>query len=231
MSTSDYSGTELEILDAAVNYHRWILSKFEPYLGETVAEVGAGIGSVSKLLLEFPIRRLLAFEPSQNLFPTLRRQLQHDKRAIAVNGVLHADAIQERVDSVLYVNVLEHIEDDEAELKLSHQLLRDDGRLLVFAPALNWLYSDFDRHVGHRRRYTKRGLQRVVETAGFSVHRSEYFDLAGVAPWYVNFVLLKGRPRRVSMSLYDRLVVPVLRAVERLPPPVGKNAIVIATKA
>src|SRR4051812_23804097 len=80
-----YSGTELDTLAGAVNYHSWVLSKFERYLGETVAEVGAGIGSVSRLLLNTSIKHLLAFEPSHNMFPFLAEELRDQPRAEAIN--------------------------------------------------------------------------------------------------------------------------------------------------
>src|SRR4051812_23817226 len=82
-----YSGTELDTLAGAINYHSWILSKFERHLGETVAEVGAGIGSVSRLLLNTSIKLLLAFEPSHNMFPFLAEELRGQPRAEAINDV------------------------------------------------------------------------------------------------------------------------------------------------
>ena len=85
-SQLDYPGTELDALSAAVNYHRWIVDSFSPYLGGTVAEVGAGIGSISKLLLAAGTQRLLIFEPSQNMFPRLARELHDEPRAQAINS-------------------------------------------------------------------------------------------------------------------------------------------------
>jgi SAM-dependent methyltransferase len=227
----DYSGTELDALSRAVNYHRWIVEQFRPYLGETVAEVGAGIGSVSRLLLEGPVKRLFAFEPSANMFPYLADELCNEPRAAAINDLFSPGHTQDGVDSVVYINVLEHIEDDLAELKNAHAALRPRGHLMVFVPALAWLYSDFDRHVGHFRRYTKRRLRELAETAGFEVAVARYFDMVGILPWYVSFVLLKSRPNAGSVTLYDKIVVPPMRLVERLvSPPLGKNVLLIARK-
>ena len=80
-----YPGKELEAMSFAVNYHRWIIDEFDPYLGETIAEVGAGIGSISKLLLKKRVKRLFAFEPSHNMFPLLEKELRQEERAKAVN--------------------------------------------------------------------------------------------------------------------------------------------------
>jgi SAM-dependent methyltransferase len=227
----EYSGAELQALSAAVNYHRWIVDEFKPYLGETVVEVGAGIGSVSKLLLESPIKRLFAFEPSTREFTELAVTLRNEPRAVLNNEPFSYGAVPDGVDSIAYINVLEHIEDDRLELKNAFQSLRPNGHLLVFVPALDWLFSDFDRHVGHRRRYSKTRLCDLVEEVGFEVTKVRNFDIAGILPWYVNFVLLKGRPDRRSVMLYDKIAVPPMRLLERLvPPPIGKNVLLAARK-
>jgi SAM-dependent methyltransferase len=230
-SQLDYSGTELDAMSAAVNYHRWIVDKFRPYLGGTVAEVGAGIGSVSKLLLAAGVGRLLSFEPSTNMFPGLAQALHDEPRAQAINSFFSPHYAADGVDSVVYINVLEHIQDDRGEIRNALAALRPGGHLLVFVPALAWLTSDFDKHVGHFRRYTKRGLAQLAQDVGFEVVQAHYFDFAGVLLWYVSFTLLKGRPRRGSVAIYDQLVVPPMRLIESVfPPPIGKNILLVARK-
>jgi SAM-dependent methyltransferase len=218
-------------MSIAVNYHRWIVDEFEPYLGRRVAEVGAGSGSVSRLLLEKRITNLVAFEPSRNMYPLLEALLRGDGRAKAVNDVFTAGAVGESFDSIVYINVLEHIEDDQMELATAREALRPGGRVLLFAPALSWLFSDLDRRIGHFRRYSKKSLSRLVEEAGFTLVRARYFDLAGVVPWWVNFVLLHRSLEIGSVSLYDKLAVPLVRMMERaVAPPVGKNVLVVGRK-
>ena len=215
----------------AANYHRWIVDEIAPFLGASAAEVGAGIGSVSRLLLEKPVERLDAYEPSSNMFPLLAAALAQEPRAHAVNAFFGAAAEHERFDSVAYINVLEHIEDDGAELRRAHAALRPGGHLLVFVPALAWLYSDFDRQIGHHRRYHRDGLERLAGGCGFSIVRCRYFDVAGVLPWYVNFVLLRRGLGGTGVSLYDRLVVPPMRLAESVvAPPLGKNLLLVARK-
>lgn len=227
----DYSGTELATLAGAVNYHRWIISTIRPYLGDTIVEVGAGIGSFSALLLETSPRRLVAFEPSRNLFPLLVEGVGRDERVQPINDVFKPNYLPDGADSLLYVNVLEHIEDDRAELGYAFEALRPGGFLVVFSPALQWLFSDFDRHVGHYRRYTKAGLIDCVKAVGFRIVEAQYFDLLGIIPWYINFVLLGGHPGRGRVALYDKLIVPPMQLVESIvPPPIGKNVLLVASK-
>jgi SAM-dependent methyltransferase len=229
--TPRYFGKDLEAMSFARNYHKWILAEFLPYLGHSVAEVGAGMGSFSALVLEAGIGRLAAFEPSANMFPHLQHAVGHDVRAKAVNDFFRADQVAERFDSILYVNVLEHIEDDAAEVANAREALNPGGHLLIFVPALPWLYSELDRKVGHFRRYIKKDLEQLVSSRGFSIVRARYFDLAGVIPWYVNFVLLGNSIGSGSVSAYDKVVVPIMRRVEGLlTPTVGKNVILTARK-
>ncbi len=215
----------------AENYHRWILDELQPYFGDSVAEVGAGIGSVSRMLLARPIKRLHAFEPSRNMYPLLERELAGEPRATAVNDFFGARPGRDGFDSVAYINVLEHIEDDRGELANAHAALRPGGHLLVFVPALAWLYSDFDKQVGHFRRYGRPALEGLVKAAGFSLVRSKYFDVAGVVPWYVAFVLMRRSLGEGSVSLYDKVAVPVMRFLEGVvSPPLGKNILLVARK-
>lgn len=228
---STYPGKELEALSVAVNYHRWIVDEIEPYLGSSVAEVGAGVGSVSQLLLERGVSRLAAFEPSSNMYPLLARSLASESRVRTINDFFAPRYEPDGFDSVLYINVLEHIEDDRAELGRALDALKPGGRLVIFVPALAWLYSEFDRQIGHYRRYTKAGLAHLVTDVGFTIMRARYFDVAGIIPWYIHFVLLRNSIGSRSVSLYDRLVVPIMKVAEAVvPPPVGKNVLLVARK-
>ena len=233
MATSDalqYPGRDLEAMSFAVNYHRWIIGELASYLGGSTAEVGAGVGSVSKLLLEHPIDRLVAYEPSKNLFPLLVDALRNEPRATAINDFFRADS-SDQFDSIAYINVLEHVEDDAAEIAAAYRALKRGGHLLLFVPALMALYSELDRQIGHFRRYRRSALRRIVEHAGFSVVRCRYFDVVGIAPWYVNFVVLKNAMTSRGVTLYDKLVVPVMRRIESsIPPPIGKNVLLVARK-
>ncbi len=228
---TSYFGKDLEAMSFAKNYHRWILSEIRPYLGQRVAEVGAGSGNFSSLLLEAGIQDLQAYEPSQNMFAALQNNLRKEERATCINDYFGQQGESNLFDSLCYINVLEHIEDDATELQRAHQALKSQGHLLVFVPALQWLYSNFDKDVGHFRRYHKSALLNLVRTAGFQVVKARYFDLVGIVPWYLNFVLLKNGMGGGSVSLYDNIVVPVMRRFEqKMTPPLGKNILLIAKK-
>ncbi len=228
---NQYFGKDLEAMSFAVNYHQWLIAEFAPYIKGVVAEIGAGVGNVSKLILQADITSLTAYEPSSNMYPMLKEAIGTDRRAEPVNDFFGKNQVREHFDSVLYVNVLEHIEDDAAELANVHAALAPQGHLLVFVPALPWLYSELDKQVGHFRRYTRKSLLDLTEKAGFSVVEVRYFDMAGIIPWYINFTLLKNTICGGGVSLYDRLVVPPMRILEGLvTPPIGKNLLLVAKK-
>lgn len=228
---ASYIGKELESMSFALNYHKWIVDELVPFLGLNVVEVGAGVGDLTAILLQTELKHLYAFEPASNLYPKLRDSLKGQSRVSAINDYFKPHLITGVIDSVLYINVLEHIEDDTAELQMVNSALRTGGHLLLFVPALPWLFSEADSSVGHFRRYYKKDLMKLVEKVGFSIERAYYFDLAGILPWYINFVLLKNSFNSSSVSLYDKLVIPPMRVFERLfRPPLGKNLLIVARK-
>ena len=133
-----YTGREMESMDFAVNYHRWILEIFRPFLGKRIVEVGAGTGAFSQMLMETNPESLTMLEPSANLFPLLVERMGSDR---ALQGTLREASVS-NPDSILYVNVLEHVENDEAELADAHSMLAPSGRVFIFVPANRWLMSD-----------------------------------------------------------------------------------------
>ena len=234
----EYVGKDLEAMSFAVNYHQWILEEFRSYLGGRIVEVGAGTGSFSALLLETDPTSLVVVEPS-GMFQALRQNLSTGDRrtSIEFHNAIFADVIDDivgkgRPDSILYVNVLEHIEDDRHELKLIHSALQPGGRCLIFVPALQSLYGPFDERIGHFRRYGKRELETKCADAGFKVIKSTFFDMLGVLPWWFNYRVLRLNDLQPgAVTLYDRLAVPIMKRAESiLPVPIGKNLLVVAEK-
>ncbi len=235
-----YPGRELEAMAAASNYNRWILGIFKPYLGQHIVEVGAGLGSFSELILEHHRCETLSLvEPSDEMYEGLVAHARQMNRVTPINThhATFANAAplikSEQVpDAIIYVNVLEHIADDELELNIVRETLADRGRVFVFVPAFSWLYSAFDERVGHIRRYTKPELEDKLGRAGLKIVLSRYFDITGIAPWWVKYCLLRSDGMSPGVvKFYDRFIVPAARGLEsRFPPPIGKNVIAVAEK-
>ena len=228
-----YPGKDLEAMSFAENYHAWIRDEITPFLGDRVAEIGAGSGNFSQMLLETPLKELKSFEPSGQMFPILAQNFERFAHAKCTNDFYGncAQDHQEYFDTVCYINVLEHIEHDLEELKIAYSTLKKGGRLVIFVPALMSLMSDFDRSIGHFRRYHKAPLQKLIEDAGFKVIKNHYFDSLGVFPWWLVFVKLRKNLQGSNVSAYDKFVIPFLRKLEKIfTPPFGKNLLCVAIK-
>jgi len=242
MTECEYLTASLLALDDLENYYRWLVEEVRPFFGERLVEIGAGIGTFTAWLVRthmscHPTSRLEVFEPEESLFQHLRKRLEtahpdllRAGRLTTTNGVFPSSP--ERFDTVIMINVLEHIEDDQASIRAAYHALVPGGRFVVFVPALPWLYSALDRAVGHYRRYEKPSLEGLLRAGKFEVVKSKYMDGMGVLPWY----LLNVVGRRTSINprlahLYDRWFVPFTRWVEGLRDPwFGKNILVVARK-
>ena len=231
-----YAGKDLEAMSFAVNYHRWILSIFDPYLGTRIVEVGAGTGSFSELLLERRLESLSLVEPSTAMYEQLCERLSSSQNVSTYNDIFGRVASQIRSsakpDSIIYVNVLEHVEDDVNELRIIGDTLDSGGRLFIFVPALRWLHGSMDRQLDHFRRYMRSELEKKCVAAGFKVITSRYFDLFGVLPWWVKYKVLQSKKMEPgAVRFYDQRVVPIARTLESsLIPPLGKNVLLVAEK-
>jgi SAM-dependent methyltransferase len=136
-------------------------------------------------------------------------------------------------DGAVLINVLEHIKDDQLALSEIGKGLKPGGCLLLFVPALNMLYSKFDKKIGHYRRYQKNELGSLVSNAGFKVISNYYCDILGVFPWLVlNKIFGRTKLDPNMIKLYDNVGVPLTRAIEKmLVPPFGKNLILVARRS
>jgi 2-polyprenyl-3-methyl-5-hydroxy-6-metoxy-1,4-benzoquinol methylase len=227
---------DLERLGTAKHFFDWVLDEFDPYLRGRLLEVGAGLGTITRKLIDrYPELSIAALEPAENVFADLESYAALTPRVTARRQTLVEYEPDQAggYDAVLYLNVLEHIADDAQELHLAARVLRPGGALLVFGPALEWLYSELDYRAGHYRRYSLRRLRALASAAGFEVVSCRYFDVLGVLPYLVVYRL--SRHDDIAGSTlwgYDRVVVPLSRLIQRAVPhpPLGKNVILVAVK-
>ena len=234
MSEIDYEGRELEILAGMTNYYAWIMETFAPYVSGEVVEYGAGSGNVSERLLPLA-SHLTLVEPSSFLIAPLRSRFAASSHVAVVGMTLEEHAActaDETLDTVVLVNVLEHVEADRTALANIVRILKPGGHLLVFVPAIQWLMSKLDRLLGHFRRYHKADLIAKVQAAGAQVAHCRYFDMLGVGPWLLlNKAWGATAFNRPMILFHDKYFVPVSRTIEKIvTPPFGKNLILVARK-
>jgi len=208
-----YVGTELEIFSRAVNWKRYWADRIRPYVRGAVLEVGAGTGINTPFLKTADCARWLCLEPDAQLAGQLQTRCETLGCEVLV-GTLEDVPESWRFDTILYIDVLEHIADDRAELERASGLLRPGGHLAVLSPAHRWLFTPFDAAIGHHRRYTRRTLAQAAPRALEPV-RIDYLDAVGVLLSLGNRIALRQRmPAQGQVLLWDRVAVPVSRRVD-----------------
>jgi SAM-dependent methyltransferase len=229
-ATATSADFEFAALSEARNYPRALIREFGASLHGDVIEIGAGIGQMTGLLLTLPqISRLLSIEPDP-LFAAHFRD-SHPGAELIEGTIDHAPASVDW-DGILSINVLEHIQDDEAELaRYTDFLSARHGVLCLFVPARPEIYAPIDKDFGHFRRYTRPELRRKLGSAGFAVERLIYFNWVGYFAWWLNFRLLKKRRFEVAkVRAFDRLIFPIVHGIESslVRPPFGQSLLAIA---
>ena len=220
---------ELEIIAEMPRFYDWITDMIRPHVGGQVVEIGAGIGSLSERLLPLS-DDLCLVEPSTYTTSVLQQWFGgRDDVFIhnsSVENYLEASH-RGRCNTVVMVNVLEHIKDDAAVLASVRELLEKGGKLAVFVPALPFLYSKLDEVVGHYRRHLRQDLSALLEVIDIC-----YMDILGILPWWLVMTLLGNTTfNRRQVKLYDTVGVPLIRAIEGLfKPGVGKNVLAVAER-
>jgi len=227
----------LEVLEGAHKYRDWIFSLAAPYLGKRVLEVGAGSGTMFSCILDRELA--VALEIDSELVQVLVDRFGRRPNVNVIHGNLTetttAETVRDlQVDSVMTFNVLEHIEDDGAALESIASVLHTGDTLAVLVPAFPSIYGAMDRGVGHVRRYRRQDLVEKMEEAGFSMLKAHYVNFPGYFAWFVNGKVLRaaapaGGSRMVS--LYDKTVIPVAKALEALVrPPCGQSLFAVGSR-
>lgn len=213
-----YPGTELQAFWGASTWKRYLKDTVEPYVRGDVLEVGAGLGAATRVLCAGPPSSWLCLEPDAGLAARLAADLATEPLPVIpfVRTGTVEDLGDETFDTILYVDVLEHIREDRRELAVACRHLRRDGHLVVICPAHEWLSSTFDRAVGHHRRYTRRSLAEVVPS-GMITERLRYLDSLGIVLSATNRLILRSRsPSAWQVRFWDRWVIPISRRVDPL---------------
>ena len=231
MTELPYQGTELDLFRHAVRWKSYYAEHLRPHIKGEVLEVGAGIGGTSAFLCSKAVTRWTCLEPDPGLAARLEAVLEAHPlpaKARAICGTLADLDPNVQYDTLLYIDVLEHIERDRAELGLAAARLKPGGRVVVLCPAHQWLFSPFDEALGHYRRYNRQTLL-AVGPATLSVVTSFYLDSVGMAASLANRALLRAEsPTLAQIRFWDSRLVPLSRFTDRLTGyRLGKSVIVV----
>ncbi len=229
---ADPGYTTLQRMRHVRRYNEWVWSRLEPHVGDRVLEVGCGVGNFTRFLRD---RELVVATDNNEHYLAYCRSVFERFANVDVRGIDWGDPALDglpasRFDTVICLNVLEHIEDDDAALSTFARLLQPGGRLVLQVPAMRALYGEIDRAISHYRRYERDDLTAQLQGHGFVVEEASYFNVPGILGWYVNSVLLKRHAIPGVQARIANFLVPWLRFEQRLRPNRGMSLLVVARK-
>jgi len=219
MDNFDYIGKELAIFAHALNWKKYYASIIQPYFGKRLVEVGAGLGATTAVLCDGKQDEWICLEPDAVLRVEIDRLISERKLPESCrtqSGFVSDLNLSEHFDSFIYIDVLEHIENDRAELDSAAARLAPGGTLIVLSPAFNLLYSPFDKSIGHYRRYDK-SMLKALTPSGCRLEKLIYLDSVGMATSLVNrFLLRQSMPTVDQILFWDRRILPFSRFFDPL---------------
>lgn len=213
----------LDVIAGADRFNRWMYKSIVRHCRGEILEVGSGIGNISRFFLEDGYSITLS-DIREGYCTRLKEGFQHFPN---LKGVVRMDLVDPAFDqqfshqlgkynTIFSLNVLEHIKDDHQAIQNARKLLQPGGRLIILVPAYQKLYNQFDKGLGHYRRYTKSSLRKVFENNGLEVIHARYFNFIGVLGWFVSGKLQKNDAiPQGQMNLYNRLV-PLFQLLDRV---------------
>ena len=225
----------LKALEAAApNFNAWLATTFAEWAGRRILEVGAGIGTITAHLAA-RADLVTALELEASYVERLRNRFKNRPNVEPLQSDVHlADwrsLASRRFDTIVLSNVLEHLEDDAAAVRIFSRILPPKGRLIVYVPALPALFGSLDEAVGHHRRYLPSTLRAVLDNNGFELVHMKWMNVVGIPAWLLNGRVLRKRALPpLQLRVYDVLAPTLARLEARLPLPVGMNLFAVASR-
>ena len=217
--TQSYIGSELDLFAQAINWKRYFRKFVLPYLNGDILEVGAGIAGTTKVLCDGTQNKWVCLEPDAQMANKIHYLIKNGllpNYCISKLGTISSLNPKELYDCIIYIDVLEHIKDDQQEIMAAGNHLRQEGYIIVLAPAHQWLYSPFDHEIGHFRRYNRKSLP-TIDSSLLSLVKIKYLDSVGLLASLTNRLLLKkNMPTNANIRLWDGYMIPMSKIVDPL---------------
>jgi SAM-dependent methyltransferase len=230
LGDSRFQSSQLEDMGEAPNYQAWLTSLARPHLGDHPIELGSGLGLYAQDWLADGVPRITVTEADPGRLAHLRQRFAGDARVTVAAIDLNDPPAGGDYSCFVSFNVLEHLVDDVAALKVARTLVRPGGAVVSFVPAFEFAMSRHDRRIGHVRRYRVKQLRDRLLEAGLVPHTVRYVNAPGLLAWFVGMRLLGLSPGQGSvLSFWDGQVVPRARRLEaRWQPPFGQSVLSVA---
>lgn len=224
---------DLEQMARSTNYRRWQFDMIAPFITGSVLEVGGGIGNFTCELAR-AAQSVISLEPNEYCYRQLVEKVSGLPNVITYRATVESldekIPVSREVDTVVLMNVLEHIQDDQAVLAKLQQRLKPSGRIVVLVPAGQWAFGSTDERLGHYRRYTKAYSRELVARLGMEIEKMRYYNFIGIWAWWWNAKIAKRHNQSDrQIQMFDKLFIPVVSRLEKhFPPPVGQSLLIIA---
>ena len=225
----DYPGKELELFDKAIFWRKYLFLKTKKFFGKEILEVGAGIGSFTDIYQKDDSEITLTELDPKN-FGILKKKFENKENIIIESK--YTKSYQRKFDTVIYMSVLEHIEKDTDEINVALSKLKSGGNLIVCVPAHNYMYSQFDKEIGHFRRY-EIDFFKSIKLSDSKMIKCFMADTLGWVIYFLNKIFFKNEkyPSSAKIFLWDKLFVPLTIVIDFITLyKFGKNIIVVIKK-
>jgi SAM-dependent methyltransferase len=234
MTDFNYVGSELDLFAKVRNWKLYWSQHIRPFLAGDILEVGAGIGSNTPFLDPGGRGRWVCLEPDPQLAAQMSRNLSHMTGHYTYETLcsnLQALDAGQQFDTIIYIDVLEHIENDREELNMAASHLRPGGHIVVLSPAHPWLFTPFDAAIGHFRRYN-RSMFRNISPASMRLDKLIYLDSVGLTASLANLLLLRrSMPSQAQLRFWDQRLIPISRVLDKVfRYAIGKSVLAIWSK-
>lgn len=219
MNTTHYIGNELEVFKYAQNWKNYYAKFLKPLLKGDVLEVGAGIGETTHSLCDGTQTAWVCLEPDRKLINEItdKKKSGYLPALIEIKeGTLTAIESSRKFDAIIYIDVIEHIERDAEEIQNACSFLKIGGHLMILVPAHNYLFSEFDKAIGHFRRYNKKML---IDTVPKNLKKVDmrYLDSVGLLASLTNKWFLKQEhPQLKQIKFWDNFIIPFSKILDRV---------------
>ena len=225
----NYPGKELEMFDKAYFWRKYLHIVTKKFIGKKILEVGAGIGSFTQIYIKENIDITLSEIDDIN-YEILKKKFNLKKNVKVENKVI--DQFNETFDTILYLSVLEHIENDKKEILNALEKLKDKGHLIICVPAHNYMYSNFDKEIGHFRRY-EMDFFNTLNLKNTNIKKKIFIDSFGYLLYFLNKIVFSKEvyPSKLKILIWDKIFIPITYLVDFFSfYKLGKNIVCIIQK-
>ena len=225
-----YLNEVLEFFDISDNYRSYQIELFENYVGKEILEVGAGRGKIIEILAQNSEKQFTLLELDKNFFDILNNKF--NSKNIKVLEERTQNIKENKFDTIFYLDVIEHIEDDRFELDTAYNLLKKNGHLIIIVPAFQILFSKFDQRVGHFRRYRKEFFKRYSDEKNLKIKKLVYFDFLGFFIILFSKLLNLTNSKKTTLGIKIwNFLIPLSRLIDKITfHSIGKSIVCIYEK-